>query len=68
MRSENPHVIIIHLAAHPCQRPCAISIIAKMIADELGRELAIVKTNWDGLIPALTSGTVDLIIAGMSHI
>jgi len=40
--------------------------IAKKIADKLGKELVIVKTEWDGLIPALNSGKVDAIIAGMS--
>lgn len=40
--------------------------IAKIIADKLGRELEIVKTEWDGLTPALLSGNIDLIIAGMS--
>lgn len=40
--------------------------IAKKIADSLGMELEIVKTEWDGLIPGLTSGKLDLIIAGMS--
>lgn len=40
--------------------------IAKKIADELGMELVIVKTDWDGLPPAVNSGIVDAIIAGMS--
>lgn len=40
--------------------------IAKKIADKLGKKLVIVKTEWDGLVPALTSGKVDAIIAGMS--
>ena len=40
--------------------------IAKKIAKGLGVELKIVKTDWDGLTTALTSGTIDLIIAGMS--
>lgn len=40
--------------------------IAKFIAAELGYDLVIVKTIWDGLAPALQSGTIDLIIAGMS--
>ena len=40
--------------------------IAKKIADSLGMELEIIKTEWDGLIPGLTSGKLDLIIAGMS--
>lgn len=40
--------------------------IAKRIAESLGRDLVIVKTEWDGLVPALTSGKIDAIIAGMS--
>lgn len=40
--------------------------IAKKIAEGLGKKLVIVKTEWDGLIPALTSGKIDAIIAGMS--
>lgn len=40
--------------------------IAKRIADKLGRKLVIVKTEWDGLQPALQSGKIDAIIAGMS--
>lgn len=40
--------------------------IAKRLAEGLGKELVIVKTEWDGLVPALTSGKIDAIIAGMS--
>jgi len=40
--------------------------IAKAMAKALGKELVIVKTEWDGLPIALTSGTIDAIIAGMS--
>jgi putative lysine transport system substrate-binding protein len=40
--------------------------IAKQIAAKLGKELVIVKTEWDGLEPALASGVIDAIIAGMS--
>ena len=40
--------------------------IAKKIADGLGKELVVVKTEWDGLVPALVSGKIDAIIAGMS--
>lgn len=40
--------------------------IAKRVADKLGKELVIVKTEWDGLVPALVSGKIDAIIAGMS--
>ena len=40
--------------------------IAKKVAESLGKKLVVVKTEWDGLIPALTSGKIDLIMAGMS--
>ncbi len=40
--------------------------IAKKIAEGLGKELVVVKTEWDGLTPALLSNTIDAIIAGMS--
>lgn len=40
--------------------------IAKYIADTLGLKLEIVKLEWDGLPPALESGKIDAIIAGMS--
>lgn len=40
--------------------------IAKIIAQKLGKKLVIVKTAWDGLTPAVQSGTIDAIIAGMS--
>lgn len=40
--------------------------IAKKIAQDMGVELEIVKTDWEGLLPSLTSGKIDMIIAGMS--
>nr|WP_308743522.1 transporter substrate-binding domain-containing protein [uncultured Anaerocolumna sp.] len=40
--------------------------IAKKLAEGLGKELVIVKTDWDGLVPALNSGKIDAILAGMS--
>ena len=40
--------------------------IAKRIAEQMGMTLEIVKTEWDGLPPSLTSGKIDAIIAGMS--
>ncbi|MDK2807518.1 MAG: putative lysine transport system substrate-binding protein lysX2 [Clostridiales bacterium] len=40
--------------------------IAKKIAEGLGKKLVVVKTEWDGLVPALQSGKIDAIIAGMS--
>lgn len=41
-------------------------MIAQKIAEGLGMKLVVVKTEWDGLSPALTSGKIDMIIAGMS--
>lgn len=40
--------------------------IAKKIAEGLGKELVIVKTEWTGLVPAVQSGKIDAIIGGMS--
>lgn len=40
--------------------------IAKLIAEGLGRELVIVKMDWNGLPPGVQAGTIDAIIAGMS--
>ena len=40
--------------------------IAKLIAAEIGVELEIKAIEWDGLIPALENGDIDMIIAGMS--
>lgn len=39
---------------------------ATRIADALGVELEVVRLEWSGLTLALESGTIDLIIAGMS--
>ncbi|WP_434352057.1 transporter substrate-binding domain-containing protein [Trichococcus flocculiformis] len=40
--------------------------IAQAIADELGVELEVKDMDFDGLIPALTTGKIDIIIAGMN--
>lgn len=40
--------------------------IAKKIADALGKKLVIKKLEWDSLLPGVTAGTLDFIIAGMS--
>jgi ABC-type amino acid transport substrate-binding protein len=41
-------------------------VMAQEIADALGLTLVIKAYSWDGLIPALNAGEIDLIIAGMS--
>ncbi|MBF0787711.1 MULTISPECIES: ABC transporter substrate-binding protein/permease [unclassified Streptococcus] len=40
--------------------------IAKKIAEKMDKKVLVVKTKWEGLVPALTSGKIDMIIAGMS--
>ena len=40
--------------------------IAKKVAEAIGVTLVIKPIEWDGLIPALESGEIDMIIAGMS--
>jgi polar amino acid transport system substrate-binding protein len=40
--------------------------LAQIMADELGVNLEIVPTNWDGIIPALVDGKFDLIVSGMA--
>lgn len=40
--------------------------IAQKIADSLGKTLEIHALDWESLIPGVQSGTLDLIIAGMS--
>jgi putative lysine transport system substrate-binding protein len=40
--------------------------VSSYLAEALDVELRIVKTDWDGLIPSLTSGNIDAIIAGMT--
>ena len=41
-------------------------MMAKLIAERLGYDLQIVKLDWDSLVPAVLSGTVDCVIAGQS--
>lgn len=41
-------------------------VIAKQIAKKLNKKLIIVKSSWDGLVPALNAGKIDAIIGGMS--
>lgn len=41
-------------------------MMAKKISEELGYDLQIVRLDWDSLIPAVTTGQVDCVIAGQS--
>ena len=40
--------------------------IAQYVANKLGMKLEIYAIEWDSLLPALESGTIDAIVAGMS--
>ncbi len=40
--------------------------IAKFLAAALDRRLVVKKISWEGLIPAVQAGTIDMVIAGMS--
>ena len=40
--------------------------VAKKLADDLGVELELVPTAWDGIIPALIAGKFDFIIGGLT--
>ena len=40
--------------------------MAKLVAQALGKELVVRAYQWEGLIPALKAGEIDMIIAGMS--
>ncbi|MGT2715126.1 ABC transporter substrate-binding protein/permease [Streptococcus respiraculi] len=40
--------------------------VAKKIAEKMDKKVLVVKTKWEGLVPALTSGKIDMIVAGMS--
>jgi polar amino acid transport system substrate-binding protein len=40
--------------------------VATRLAEDLGVELQLAPTNWDGIIPALLAGKFDVLIGGMS--
>ena len=40
--------------------------VARKVAEDMGVELELVPTAWDGIIPALLAGKFDVIIGGMS--
>ena len=47
--------------------PIGVSVeIAKAFGEYLGRPVEIVNTAWDGLIPALQTGQVDMVISSMT--
>ena len=51
----------------PQGKPSGISVdLARDLAQALGRPAVIENISWDGLIPALKTGKVDLVISSMT--
>ncbi|WP_320130129.1 transporter substrate-binding domain-containing protein [uncultured Sphaerochaeta sp.] len=47
--------------------PSGVSVdLSKDLASYLGRPVSIVNTNWDGLIPSLQTGKIDVVISSMT--
>ncbi len=47
--------------------PTGVSVdLAKAIGEHIGKEVEIVNTAWDGLIPSLQTGKADMIISSMT--
>ncbi|MCG8602782.1 MAG: transporter substrate-binding domain-containing protein [Verrucomicrobiales bacterium] len=52
----------------PDNKPDGISVrMAEDLAEHLGRPLELRDTEWNGIIPALQTGKIDLIISSMTH-
>lgn len=71
--NEGKLVVAMELAYPPFEtkdsagNPTGISVdLAKALGESLGREVEIVNTAWDGLIPSLQTGKADLIISSMT--
>lgn len=71
--SKDPLVVGMELAYPPFEtkdeagNPTGISVdLAYALGDYLDRPVEIENTNWDGLIPSLQTGKVDIIISSMT--
>jgi polar amino acid transport system substrate-binding protein len=69
----DPLVVGMELAYPPFEtkdqqgNPSGVSVdLAKALGEYLGRPVEIVNTNWDGLIPSLQTGKVDVVISSMT--
>lgn len=72
-RAEAPIVVGMELAYPPFEmtdergRPAGVSVdLARALGEHLGREVRIENTPFVGLIPALRTGRIDLIISSMT--
>ena len=72
---KNPHQLVVgmELASPPFDatdehnQPAGIDVeLARALADAMGKELVVRNTAFDGLIPALQTGKIDLILSSMT--
>jgi len=71
--TEEPLVVAMELAYPPFEtkddagNPTGISVdFAKAFGEYIGRDVEIVNTAWDGLIPSLQTGKADMVISSMT--
>lgn len=71
--TQKPLTVAMELAYPPFETkdstgaPSGISVdFAKAFGESIGREVNIVNTQWDGLIPSLQTGKVDMIVSSMT--
>ena len=71
--AEKPLVVAMELAYPPFETkdadgsPTGISVdFAKDFGTSIGREVQIVDTAWDGLIPSLQTGKADMVVSSMT--
>ncbi|MGD1822823.1 MAG: transporter substrate-binding domain-containing protein [Pleomorphochaeta sp.] len=73
VEEKEPLIVVMELAYPPFEtkdvngNPSGISVdFAKAFGESLGREVKIVNTAWEGLIPSLQTGKADMIISSMT--
>ncbi|OJF77501.1 MAG: amino acid ABC transporter substrate-binding protein [Treponema sp. CETP13] len=73
MEAQDPLVVAMELAYPPFETkdsagaPSGISVdFAKAFGESIGRKVTILNTQWDGLIPSLQTGKVDMIVSSMT--
>ncbi|MDD3307710.1 MAG: transporter substrate-binding domain-containing protein [Acetobacterium sp.] len=71
--AEKPLIVGMELAYPPFEtkddqgNPSGVSVdLAEALGEYLGRPVQIENTNWDGLIPSLQTGKVDVVISSMT--
>jgi polar amino acid transport system substrate-binding protein len=72
-KTQKPLNVAMELAYPPFEtkdsagNPSGISVdFAKAFGESIGREVNIINTQWDGLIPSLQTGKVDMIVSSMT--